>query len=97
METMHDKRQARLEIRLRLDDKRLIEAAAAAEGLSLSDFVLMAARHPAQDVLARPRRIPLSPEASRQFTQILRDPTTTPPLGLRDAMRRHEAWIESAD
>ena len=97
MITMNDKRQARLETRLRLDDKRLIEAAAAAEGLSLSDFVLMAVKHHAQDVLARQQRIQLSTEVSRQFTQMLMDPTTTSPLGLRDAMRRHDAWIESAD
>ncbi len=97
MVTMNDKRQARLETRLRLDDKRFIEAAAAAEGLSLSDFVLMAVKHHAQDVLARHQRIQLNAEASRQFTQMLMDPAPTPSLGLRDAMHRHDALIESAD
>lgn len=97
MVTMNDKRQARLETRLRLDDKRFIEAAAAAEGLSLSDFVLVAVKHHAQDVLARQQRIQLSTDVSRQFTRMLMDPATAPPLGLRDAMLRHDALIESAD
>lgn len=94
---MNDKRQARLETRLRLDDKRFIEAAASLEGLSLSDFVLLAVKHHAQDVLARQQRIQLSADISRQFTQILMDPVPVPALGLRDAMVRHDALMESAD
>lgn len=97
MVTTNDKRQARLETRLRLDDKRFIEAAAAAEGLSLSDFVLLAVKHHAQDVLARQQRIQLSVDVSHQFTRMLMDSTTEPPVGLRDAMLRHDALIESAD
>lgn len=95
MVTMNGKRQARLETRLRPEDKRLIEAAAAAEGLSLSDFVLGAVKHRAQDVLVRQQRIQLSADVSRQFTHILMDSTTAPSDGLRDAMLRHDALMES--
>ncbi|POB12040.1 hypothetical protein CO251_01065 [Sulfobacillus sp. hq2] len=41
-------RTARLEARLRPEDKQLIETAAAMEGLSLSDFVLVAVKHHAK-------------------------------------------------
>ncbi len=95
MATMHDKRQARLETRLRLEDKRLIEAAAAAEGLSVSDFVLMAAKHHAQDVLVRQQRIQLSDDVSRHFVALLSDETPLQSNGLREAMLRREALIES--
>ncbi|WP_081700359.1 DUF1778 domain-containing protein [Sulfobacillus thermosulfidooxidans] len=44
---------ARLKTRLRPEDKQLIETAAAMEGLSLSDFVRVAVKHHAEDVLAR--------------------------------------------
>ena len=73
------KRNARLETRMRPEDKRIIEAAAAVEGLSVSDFVLVAVKHRALDILEQYRRIKLSDEVSRQFTEILMDQTSHPP------------------
>lgn len=95
MVTMNKKRTARLETRLRPEDKQLIERVAAMEGLSLSDFVLVAVKHHAEDVLARHQHIQLSDMVSQQFTEMLVDQTARPPQALRDAMRRHDEMIES--
>ena len=74
--------------------KRLIEWTAA-DGISLSDFALGSVKHRAQGVLVRQQRIQLFADVSRQFTHILTDSTTALSDGLRDAMLRHDALIES--
>jgi uncharacterized protein (DUF1778 family) len=70
----------------------LVQKAAAVEGLTLTDYLLVTLRHAAEASLERPHLIELSREDQAVFAKALLDP---PPLSaaLRRAMaRRHELF-----
>lgn len=85
----------RLQIRLDLDDKRLLERAARASHLSVSAFVLQAASAHAEEVLAERHSILLSPEAATAFADALDKPAQVNQR-LRAALEtpRNFTWID---
>lgn len=64
----------RLQIRVQPEEKRRLEAAAAAAHLSVSAFVLAAAESRAEELIAERQVISLTPEGSRALTEALERP-----------------------
>lgn len=73
------------------EERRLDEAAAAALGLSLSEFVRQAARGRAQEVLAERGEIILGDEAAKAFLAAL-DADSPPPAAMRELFAREAPW-----
>lgn len=73
------------------EERRLEEAAAAALGLSLSEFVRQAARGRAQEVLRERGEIVLDDEAARAFLAAL-DADAPPPPVMRELFAREAPW-----
>jgi uncharacterized protein (DUF1778 family) len=71
---MSDVKDARLQIRIKPEEKRLLEQAASASHLSVSAFVVAAAADRAESVLAERRMVVLSPEAAEAFSAALSRP-----------------------
>lgn len=71
---MSSTKEQRLQVRIDPRRKRMLERAAEATHQSLSAFVLQAASTQAEEILAEPRLVELSPEASRAFTEALAEP-----------------------
>lgn len=84
-------RSRRIEVRVSDDERRLEEAAAAALGLSLSEFVRQAAHGRAREVLREQTDVVLSDDAARRFLQAL-DDGTPPPAEMRELFRREPPW-----
>ena len=71
---MSNVKDDRLQIRVDPDAKRLLEEAATATHLSVSAFVLQAAAHEAETVIADRQLIHLAPDAAGAFTDALERP-----------------------
>jgi uncharacterized protein (DUF1778 family) len=66
----------RIEIRMTEEERDLEQAAAAARGQTLSEFVRQAARREAEEVLAEQTSIALNPEEATRFLAALDDPSS---------------------
>jgi uncharacterized protein (DUF1778 family) len=76
MEPTTSAKTRRIEIRMTDEERDLEQAAAAARGQTLSEFVRQAARHEAEQVLAERTSIVLNPEEASRFLAALDDPTS---------------------
>ena len=81
----------RIEVRISEEERRLEEAAAAAVGVSLSEFVRQAARGRAEEVLRERGRVVLDDEAARGFLAAL-DAEAPPPEAMRELFAREVPW-----
>lgn len=72
---MTELRDERLQLRVDRRAKRRLEEAAAASHLSLTAFVVQAASQQADQVLADQAVIQLSPEAAKNFLEVLDSPS----------------------
>jgi uncharacterized protein (DUF1778 family) len=81
----------RIELRISDDERRLEEAAAAALGMSLSEFMRRAARGRAEEVLRERGRVVLEDEAARGFLAAL-DAEAPPPEAMRELFAREVPW-----
>lgn len=71
---MPELKEERLQIRVNPAEKRLLEHAAQSAHLSVSAFVLQAASHQAEELLAERQTIALTPEAAAAFATALAEP-----------------------
>jgi uncharacterized protein (DUF1778 family) len=85
----------RLQIRVGLADKALLERAAAASHLNVSAFVVQAAASKAEEVLAERSSIRLSAHAAAAFTEALERPAEANQR-LAKALRRKRnfTWLD---
>jgi uncharacterized protein (DUF1778 family) len=81
----------RIELRISDDERRLEEAAAAALGMSLSEFMRGAARGRAEEVLRERGRVMLEDAAAREFLAAL-DAEAPPPVAMRELFAREVPW-----
>jgi uncharacterized protein (DUF1778 family) len=81
----------RIEVRISDEERRLEEAAAAALGVSLSEFVRRAAHGRAQEVLRERRDIHLDDEAAARFLAAL-DADAPPPPAMQELFARDAPW-----
>jgi uncharacterized protein (DUF1778 family) len=92
---MPPKSQARqretLNIRIKADERGLIDRAARARGQNRTDFILEAARRAAEDALLDRTLIAVSPEAYREFVKRL-DAKPRPNARLRKTMQTAAPW-----
>jgi uncharacterized protein (DUF1778 family) len=72
--TVEGSGKERLDVRLDPDKKRLIEAAATLEGVSITDFVVRSAADRAEAALERQRKIELSKRDQALFIAALLEP-----------------------
>lgn len=68
------RRAERVEARVTPEQKRLFERAAALEGRSLTDFLLMSAQNAAAETISRHELLKLTPEDQRVFVDALLSP-----------------------
>lgn len=80
----------RIEVRISDDERRVEEAAAAALGLSLSEFVRQAARGRAEEVLRERGEISVDTETARAFLAALDD--EAPPPEMTELFAREAPW-----
>jgi uncharacterized protein (DUF1778 family) len=73
----------RIEIRITEEERNLEQAAASANGESLSEFVRKAARREAERTLAERTRYVVDDEAARRFLAALEQPSPDAERGLR--------------
>lgn len=71
---MPELKEERLQIHVNPAQKRLLEHAAQSAHLSVSAFVLQAASHQAEELLAERQTITLTPEAAAAFATALAEP-----------------------
>jgi uncharacterized protein (DUF1778 family) len=84
-------REANIHIRARMDDRDLIDRAAARLGKSRSEFVIETMRREAQDVLLDQTVFQLDSKAWKEFvTELDRPPRDNPRL--RSALDRKAPW-----
>ncbi len=83
---------ARLEIRLRPEQKELLERAAALQGASLTDFATASLATAAAKVIQLHQTIALSARDSRAFVDALLNPPE-PNERLVNALERHREWL----
>lgn len=76
MEPTTTAKTRRIEIRMTDEERDLEQAAAAARGQTLSEFVRQAARREAEQVLAERTSIVLNPEEASRFLVALDDPSS---------------------
>jgi uncharacterized protein (DUF1778 family) len=76
MEPTASAKTRRIEVRVTDEERDLEQAAAAARGQSLSEFVRQAARREAEQVLAERTSIVLNPEEADRFLAALDDPAS---------------------
>lgn len=76
MEPATSAKTRRVEIRMTDEERDLEQAAAAARGQTLSEFVRQAARREAEQVLAEQTSILLDPDESGRFLAALDDPAS---------------------
>ncbi|MHB0981606.1 MAG: type II toxin-antitoxin system TacA family antitoxin [Thermoleophilia bacterium] len=86
--TRSGQKTARLEIRLRPEQKELLERAAALQGASLTDFATASLETAAAHVVRRHQTIVLSALDSRAFFEALFNPPQ-PDKRLVNALERH--------
>lgn len=80
-----------LNIRIRPEDRRLIDRAASARGKNRTDFILDAARQAAEEALLERAIISVSPEAYAEFVARL-DAPAQPNERLRRTMQVRPPW-----
>jgi len=85
-------KSTRIETRVTLEQKQLIELAAAYQGRSVSEFVVGNAEAAAKQVIREYERLRLNREQSRVLVDALLSPKR-PNKSLRDAARRHKAQV----
>jgi len=83
-----------LNIRIKPDDRSLIDRAAEALGRTCADFVLEAARRAAEETLLDRAFITVSPKAHDEFLQRL-DAPASPNKRLLRTMRQTPPWEEN--
>jgi uncharacterized protein (DUF1778 family) len=88
------RRSTRLETRLTVDQKAMIERAAAYQGRSVSDFVVQTLATAAELVVQEHEIIRLNAEQSRAFVEALLNPPP-PNAALRRAARKYLRTVES--
>jgi uncharacterized protein (DUF1778 family) len=76
MEPTTSAKTRRIEIRMTDEERDLEQAAAAARGQTLSEFIRQAARREAKQVLAEQTNIVLNPEEASRFLAALDDPSS---------------------
>jgi uncharacterized protein (DUF1778 family) len=76
MEPATSAKTRRIEVRMTDEERDLEQAAAAARGQTLSEFVRQAARHEAEQVLAERTSIPLDSEEAGRFLAALDNPSS---------------------
>ena len=76
MEPTTSTKTRRIEIRMTDEERDLEQAAAAAQGQTLSEFVRQAARREAEQVLAERTSIVLNPDEASRFLAALDDPSS---------------------
>lgn len=81
----------RVELRISDEERRMGEAAAAALGLSLSEFVRQAARGRAEEVLRERVTIAVSQEEAARLLDAL-DADAPPPAVMRELFARTLPW-----
>lgn len=84
-------RRHTLNIRIKAQERGLIDRAALARGQTRTDFILDAARRAAEDALLDRTMISVSPEAHRKFLARL-DARPKPNARLRKTMRTPAPW-----
>ncbi|HUZ03140.1 MAG TPA: DUF1778 domain-containing protein [Thermomicrobiaceae bacterium] len=83
--------QARLEARIPVEQKELIQHAATLAGLSLTDFVLRSAQEAAEQTIRRHQVMTLNAEDSTAFAEAILNPPE-PNDALRAALRGARAF-----
>ncbi len=81
-------RAGRLEARVTLEQKTLIERAAALQGRTVTDFVLASVQDAARRAIDDHQRLDLSLRDAETFVEALLDPSPANPR-LRDTVRRY--------
>jgi uncharacterized protein (DUF1778 family) len=84
-------RRATLNIRIKADERGLIDRAARARGQNRTDFILEAARRAAEDALLDRTLITVSPEGYKEFVKRL-DAKPRPNARLRKTMQAAPPW-----
>ena len=84
-------RRETLNIRIKADERGLIDRAARVRGQNRTDFILEAARRAAEDALLDRTLITVSPEAYKRFVKRL-DAKPQPNARLRKTMRTAAPW-----
>jgi uncharacterized protein (DUF1778 family) len=87
-------RREALNLRIKMEDRGLIDRAAAALGKTRTDFVLDAARHAAEEALLDETRIKVSAEAYADFVARL-DASPKPNERLRKTLRANAPWEQA--
>jgi uncharacterized protein (DUF1778 family) len=83
--------RATLNIRIKADERGLIDRAARARGQNRTDFILDAARRAAEDALLDRTLITANPEAYKEFVKRL-DAKPRPNARLRKTMQAAAPW-----
>ena len=91
MATALDFKRETLNIRIKLEERNLIDRAAQARGKNRTDFILDAARLAAEDALLDQVMISVSPQAYAQFLTRL-DMPPKPNTRLRKTMQTLPPW-----
>lgn len=84
-------RRQTLNIRIKAEERGLIDRAARARGQNRTDFILEAARRAAEDAVVDRTMISVSPEAYQDFLKRL-DAKPRPNARLRKTMRTVAPW-----
>jgi uncharacterized protein (DUF1778 family) len=84
-------RRETLNIRIKADERGLIDRAARVRGQNRTDFILEAARRAAEDTLLDRTLIAASPEAYKEFVKRL-DAKPQPNARLRKTMQTAAPW-----
>lgn len=88
---------SRLDIRLPVEMKELVQRAAELSGLTVTDFVRSCACASAQDALLKHNRIELSQEAMKAFLALLETDAKPSPTALRAAQRYRREQLGLAE
>ena len=91
---VNGRKEARIDVRLRRDAKRLIARAAALTHQSLSDFVLSAVLERSHEVVERSSALQLNEEAAARFLEALANPPA-PDAELRAAAARYQKAVDN--
>ena len=92
--TAGEQKRARLDIRASADQKALIERAAALEGRSVSEYVLVHVQPAAEQTIQNRQVIMLTARESMQFVEALLNPTA-PNAQLRAAWQDYRETLGS--
>jgi uncharacterized protein (DUF1778 family) len=91
IKTVNAAKRQTLNIRIKPEDRRLIDRAAHLLGKSRTDFLLESARHAAQDALLNQTLFKVSPKAYAEFVARL-DASPAPNEKLRRTMATPAPW-----